>query len=224
MIPFSRFLIFCLTFGFALYCLIDDTQWNLYRVFCSNLMCQTNFDEFLSSMQMIRIIFAFWIEWVNRILAMRAIGFVSPKWVFINSWGQWSACDWNSKKKTFYINNILFIWKIRFKQIIYANGKIDSSCMCNDVNAQILTGYYNFTIFFVQNVLMYFTLNWCYLDVFLFWQGKGLMNTYWLTCREGPLKKREEISWFADIEPVFMKNLQTSLHEVRAKSRKSVKL
>lgn len=48
------------------------------------------------------------------------------------------------------------------------------------------------------------------------------MNTYWLTCREGPSKKREEIAWFADIEPVFLKNLQTRA-EAKAKTKKYVK-
>lgn len=58
-----------------------------------------------------------------------------------------------------------------------------------------------------------------------FWQGKGLMNTYWLTCREGPTKKREEISWFTEVEPVFLKTLQTrQSHEIRTKSKKSTKL
>lgn len=56
-------------------------------------------------------------------------------------------------------------------------------------------------------------------------QGKGLMNTYWLTCREGPIKKREEISWFAEVEPVFLKTLQTrQSHEIRTKSKKLAKL
>lgn len=52
------------------------------------------------------------------------------------------------------------------------------------------------------------------------------MNTYWLTCREGPIKKREEISWFAEVEPVFLKTLQTrqQSHEIRGKSKKSAKL
>lgn len=50
------------------------------------------------------------------------------------------------------------------------------------------------------------------------------MNTYWLTCREGPHKKREEeIAWFADIEPVFLKNLQIR-HEVKARAKKSFRL
>lgn len=53
-------------------------------------------------------------------------------------------------------------------------------------------------------------------------QGKGLMNTYWLTCREGPSKKREEIAWYADIEPVFMKNIQMC-HEIRPR-KKSARL
>lgn len=43
------------------------------------------------------------------------------------------------------------------------------------------------------------------------------MNTYWLTCREGPSKKREEIAWYADIEPVFMKQMR---HENDIKPRK----
>lgn len=51
------------------------------------------------------------------------------------------------------------------------------------------------------------------------WQGKGLMNTYWLTCLEGSTKKREEISWSADIEPVFLKNLQIR-NEAKTKSKK----
>lgn len=49
------------------------------------------------------------------------------------------------------------------------------------------------------------------------------MNTYWLTCREGPIKKREEISWFADIEPVFLKNIQMS-NENKVKNKKFPKL
>lgn len=53
-------------------------------------------------------------------------------------------------------------------------------------------------------------------------QGKGLMNTYWLTCREGPSKKREEIAWFADIEPVFLKNLQTRT-DTKTKTKKYAK-
>lgn len=48
------------------------------------------------------------------------------------------------------------------------------------------------------------------------------MNTYWLTCREGPSKKREEIAWFADIEPVFLKNLQTR-SEVKTRTKKYIK-
>ncbi|XP_037028069.1 uncharacterized protein LOC119068546 [Bradysia coprophila] len=37
-------------------------------------------------------------------------------------------------------------------------------------------------------------------------KGKGLMNTFWLTCRDGaPLPVHEEIAWFADIQPVFFR-------------------
>ncbi|TMW52514.1 hypothetical protein DOY81_002415, partial [Sarcophaga bullata] len=39
-------------------------------------------------------------------------------------------------------------------------------------------------------------------------KGKGLMSTYWLTCKDGPVKIREEISWFADMQPVFLENLK----------------
>lgn len=39
-------------------------------------------------------------------------------------------------------------------------------------------------------------------------QGKGLMSTYWLTCKDGPVKVREEIAWFADMQPVFLENLK----------------
>lgn len=34
------------------------------------------------------------------------------------------------------------------------------------------------------------------------------MSTYWLTCKDGPVKVREEISWFADMQPVFLENLK----------------
>lgn len=34
------------------------------------------------------------------------------------------------------------------------------------------------------------------------------MSTYWLTCKDGPVKIREEISWFADMQPVFLENLK----------------
>lgn len=51
------------------------------------------------------------------------------------------------------------------------------------------------------------------------------MNTYWLTCREGPIKKREEISWFADSEPFFLKTLQTRQNnEIRTKSKRLAKV
>ncbi|XP_005177981.1 uncharacterized protein LOC101893791 [Musca domestica] len=39
-------------------------------------------------------------------------------------------------------------------------------------------------------------------------KGKGLMSTYWLTCKDGPVKVREEIAWFADMQPVFLENLK----------------
>ncbi|XP_018792582.1 PREDICTED: uncharacterized protein LOC108971164 [Bactrocera latifrons] len=41
-------------------------------------------------------------------------------------------------------------------------------------------------------------------------KGKGLMSTYWLTCKDGPVKARcEEISWFTDMQPVFMEKLKS---------------
>ncbi|XP_054740745.1 uncharacterized protein LOC129246184 [Anastrepha obliqua] len=41
-------------------------------------------------------------------------------------------------------------------------------------------------------------------------KGKGLMSTYWLTCKDGPVKIRgEEISWFADMQPVFLEKLKS---------------
>ncbi|XP_055911221.1 uncharacterized protein LOC129945467 isoform X3 [Eupeodes corollae] len=39
-------------------------------------------------------------------------------------------------------------------------------------------------------------------------KGKGLMSTYWLTCKDGPVVQREEISWYADMQPVFLQNLK----------------
>lgn len=44
------------------------------------------------------------------------------------------------------------------------------------------------------------------------------MNTYWLTCRDGPITKREEIAWFADTEPVFLKALQAN-KEVKVRTK-----
>ncbi|XP_030381562.1 uncharacterized protein LOC115629245 [Scaptodrosophila lebanonensis] len=39
-------------------------------------------------------------------------------------------------------------------------------------------------------------------------KGKGLMSTYWLTCKDGPVRVREEISWHADMQPVFLDHLK----------------
>ncbi|ALC40437.1 CG33958 [Drosophila busckii] len=39
-------------------------------------------------------------------------------------------------------------------------------------------------------------------------KGKGLMSTYWLTCMDGPVRQREEISWCADMQPVFLDHLK----------------
>ncbi|XP_016941251.4 uncharacterized protein [Drosophila suzukii] len=39
-------------------------------------------------------------------------------------------------------------------------------------------------------------------------KGKGLMSTYWLTCKDGPVRAREEISWRADMQPVFLDHLK----------------
>ncbi|XP_017024987.1 uncharacterized protein [Drosophila kikkawai] len=39
-------------------------------------------------------------------------------------------------------------------------------------------------------------------------KGKGLMSTYWLTCKDGPVRVREEISWRADMQPVFLDHLK----------------
>lgn len=48
-------------------------------------------------------------------------------------------------------------------------------------------------------------------------KGKGLMNTFWLTCRDGApaLSVTDEIAWFADIQPVFFRYWTT--HEERKK-------
>ncbi|XP_055371528.1 uncharacterized protein LOC129605660 [Condylostylus longicornis] len=45
-------------------------------------------------------------------------------------------------------------------------------------------------------------------------KGKGLMSTYWLTCKDGPVTVREEISWYADIQPVFLQNIKTFITAV----------
>ncbi|XP_049283965.1 uncharacterized protein LOC125764120 isoform X2 [Anopheles funestus] len=38
-------------------------------------------------------------------------------------------------------------------------------------------------------------------------KGKGLMDTYWLTCKEGatPNNSHGEVAWFADMKPVYLK-------------------
>uniref|UniRef100_A0AAG5CQM1 Guanylate cyclase domain-containing protein n=2 Tax=Anopheles TaxID=44482 RepID=A0AAG5CQM1_ANOAO len=38
-------------------------------------------------------------------------------------------------------------------------------------------------------------------------KGKGLMDTYWLTCKEGatPNNNHGEVAWFADMKPVYLK-------------------
>ncbi|CAD7014703.1 unnamed protein product [Ceratitis capitata] len=41
-------------------------------------------------------------------------------------------------------------------------------------------------------------------------KGKGLMRTYWLTCKDGPVKIRcEEICWFTDMQPIFLEKLKS---------------
>uniref|UniRef100_A0A1A9VKM1 guanylate cyclase n=1 Tax=Glossina austeni TaxID=7395 RepID=A0A1A9VKM1_GLOAU len=51
-------------------------------------------------------------------------------------------------------------------------------------------------------------------------KGKGLMSTYWLTCKDGPVKIREEISWFADMQPVFLENLKLETPYKSSKQKK----
>ncbi|KAI9578053.1 hypothetical protein GQX74_013947 [Glossina fuscipes] len=51
-------------------------------------------------------------------------------------------------------------------------------------------------------------------------KGKGLMSTYWLTCKDGPVKIREEISWFADMQPVFLENLKLDTPYKSSKQKK----
>ncbi|XP_065091667.1 uncharacterized protein LOC135712640 isoform X2 [Ochlerotatus camptorhynchus] len=37
-------------------------------------------------------------------------------------------------------------------------------------------------------------------------KGKGLMDTYWLTCKEGTIPNHHgEVAWYADIQPVYLK-------------------
>lgn len=36
------------------------------------------------------------------------------------------------------------------------------------------------------------------------------MDTYWLTCRDGPIPpNNEEFAWFADMQPVFIDTVKT---------------
>lgn len=46
------------------------------------------------------------------------------------------------------------------------------------------------------------------------------MSTYWLTCKDGPVKIREEISWFADMQPVFLENLKLETPYKSSKQKK----
>lgn len=43
------------------------------------------------------------------------------------------------------------------------------------------------------------------------------MSTYWLTCKDGTLTIREEVSWSADMQPEFLENLK---HDKINKSKK----
>lgn len=37
-------------------------------------------------------------------------------------------------------------------------------------------------------------------------KGKGLMDTYWLTCKEGNIPNHHgEVAWYADMQPVYLK-------------------
>lgn len=38
-------------------------------------------------------------------------------------------------------------------------------------------------------------------------QGKGLMHTYWLTCRDGPITRIDLNDWNQDISPVYTNTL-----------------
>lgn len=42
----------------------------------------------------------------------------------------------------------------------------------------------------------------------IYLQGKGLMDTYWLDCKEASMPVHEEISWYVDMQPVFLQQLQ----------------
>lgn len=40
------------------------------------------------------------------------------------------------------------------------------------------------------------------------------MNTYWLTCRDGPIPPvKDEIAWFADMQPVFLETTKKSTEQ-----------
>lgn len=42
-------------------------------------------------------------------------------------------------------------------------------------------------------------------------QGKGLMDTYWLECKDGGIARAAELdlpSFFEDVRPVFMRRLR----------------
>lgn len=43
---------------------------------------------------------------------------------------------------------------------------------------------------------------------FIQFQGKGIMKTYWLTCRDAPiLNFKDNIAWYADMQPVFLNKI-----------------
>lgn len=44
-----------------------------------------------------------------------------------------------------------------------------------------------------------------------FFQGKGLMDTYWLECKDGGIARAAELdlpSFFEDVRPVFIRRLR----------------
>ncbi|XP_037930605.1 atrial natriuretic peptide receptor 1-like [Teleopsis dalmanni] len=48
-------------------------------------------------------------------------------------------------------------------------------------------------------------------------KGKGLMSTYWLTCKDGHVNVRDDVSWYGNMQPEFLEKVK---HEPSLKINK----
>lgn len=48
------------------------------------------------------------------------------------------------------------------------------------------------------------------------------MNTFWLTCRDGPITKREEVAWGYDTQPVYFTSMHNNSHHNSLRRRPKI--